>query len=130
MNLDNLPDALPLDGTELVAVMQNGVWCKANLSLVLTTTPVAITAVPTGFTATDIDYQQIDLAWTSGAADFIVERSLDESSWQPIYQGATASYSDTGLYGENTYFYRVAAIDTGEVASEWVYADATTPSAP
>lgn len=129
-SLNNLPDALPLDGTELVAVLQAGVWCKANLSRVLTTTPVTITAVPTGFTATAFDHTQIDIAWTSAAADFLLERSLDESSWELIYQGATASYSDTGLYEENTYYYRVSAIDTGEVSSEWVYADATTPAAP
>ena len=129
MTIDNLPYADPLTGEELVLVQQDGVAKWAQLSKVLTTTPIAITATPTAFTATDIDYQQIDLAWT-GVGDFILERSLDESSWQQIYAGSTASYSDTGLYQENQYFYRVSAQDTGEVQSDWAYADATTPAAP
>lgn len=129
MTIYNLPYADPLTGEELVLVQQDGVAKWAQLSKVLTTTPIAITATPTAFTATDIDYQQIDLAWT-GVGDFILERSLDESSWEPIYAGSNASYSDTGLYPENTYYYRVSAHDTGEVQSDWAYADATTPAAP
>lgn len=129
MNLDNLEILTELDGTELVPVEKSGVWYKASLSLLLTTTPVPITAKPTGFTATTISDTEIDLAWT-GSGDFSLERSPDNSSWQPIYTGSTASYSDTGLYEDNQYFYRVSAQDTGELQGDWAYADATTDAAP
>lgn len=125
MTLENLPDAEPLDGTELVAVLQNGMWRKAPLSRVLVVTPIAPTADPTAFTATAIDDANIDLTW-SGSGDFVLERSLDESSWEQIYTGSTASFSDTLLYADNQYFYRVSAQDTGEITSDWVYTDATT----
>ena len=124
-----IPEAQPLDGTEEVLVIQGGVVCRVNLSKFLNTTPVTITAVPTGFTATTISDTEIDLAW-SGSGDFQLERSLDESSWEPIYQGSTASYSDTLLYGDNQYFYRVAAQGSGEIISDWVFADATTDPTP
>jgi len=124
-----IPEAQPLDGTEEVLVIQSGVVCRVNLSKFLTTTPVTITAVPTGFTATTISDTEIDLAW-SGSGDYFLERSLDSSSWEPIYQGSTANYSDTLLYGDNQYFYRVAAQDTGEIISDWVFADATTDPTP
>ncbi len=130
MNLNSLPYAEPLTGEELVVVQQGGVWCKAQLSKLLTTTPVAITATPTAFTATTINDTDIDLAWTSSAAAFTLERSLDESSWEQIYTGATASFSDTLLQADNQYFYRVSATDTSEIQSDWAYADATTDPAP
>ncbi len=129
MDLDNLPIVDILDGTELIPVQQGGVWKLAQLARVLAATPDPFTPPVTGFTATDIDYQQIDLAWT-GSGDFVLQRSLDENSWETIYEGSTASHSDVGLYEENQYFYRVSAQDTGELVSTWEYADATTPAAP
>lgn len=127
--LDNLPQADPLDGSEMVPVLQGGVWKIAQLARVLDVTPLVFTADPTAFTATPISDTEIDLTW-AGAGDFILERSPDESSWEQIYAGATASFNDSLLYGDNQYWYRLSAQDTGELVSNWVYADATTLSPP
>ena len=125
MNLNNLPDAGPLDGTELMPVFQGGQWCKAPIFKVQQVVPATQTATPTGFTATPISDTEIDLTW-SGIGDFVLERSLDQFSWEVLYTGTTASYSDTLLLGDNQYFYRVSAQDTGEIQSDWATADTTT----
>jgi hypothetical protein len=49
-----------------------------------------------------------------GAAGYKVERSLDGTSWDaPVTLGAVLSYSDTTTTLNTTYYYRVAAFNTG-----------------
>ena len=126
MDLNNLPDAGPIDGNELTPVLQNGVWCKAPLyQVVYMATPLA-TAEPTAFVATAISDTQINLTW-SGVGTFTLERNRDnDGAWVEIYSGVTASYNDTVLYGSEHYYYRLSAKDTGLQDSFKVLADATT----
>ncbi len=127
----DLPEAATLTGLEYVRLFQDGQEVKAYLYQVLNLPAPVLTASPTGFTATAIDEQQIDLAWTSAAANFILERNRDNNdAWEKIYEGATASFSDTGLTGDEHYYYRLTAQDVGEFQSLYVYADDTTLSPP
>ena len=126
MELDNLADAVPLDGSELIPVLQNGVWVKATLYQVLYMTSPVATADPTAFVATAISDTQINLTW-SGLGTFILERNRNnDGSWLAIYEGVTASFNDTGLYLNEHYYYRLSAKETGKQYSFKVLADATT----
>lgn len=129
-DFNNIPAAGPLDGTDEVIILQAGQPVRALLWKVLTFTPGTATADPTAFAATPIDDANIDLDWTAAGDNYILERSPDESSWQEIYNGATASFSDTDLYPDNTYNYRVKSQETGYYDSDWVYVDGTTPALP
>ncbi len=127
----DLPEAAALDGTEVIAIYQGGQMVKVPLYLVLNLPTPVLTAAPTGFTATAFDDVQIDLAWTSAAANFILERNRgDNDAWEKIYEGSTVSFSDTGLTGDEHYYYRLTAQDVGEYQSPYVYADETTLSPP
>ena len=126
IDLTNLADAAPLDGTELVAMLQGGVWVKAPLYFAVSIPTPVITAVPTAFTGTAISDVQIDLAWT-GLATFILQRCREnDGAWVTIYTGTTASFSDPDLFGDETYYYRVNDTDTGEFTSDWATTNATT----
>lgn len=128
--LSNLTEADTLTGSEYIPVLQNGVWCKAPLYKVLFMTTPTETASPTAFTATAISDVQINLAW-AGVGNFILEKNRENSgAWVQIYSGATASYNDTVLYGDEHYYYRLSAIEAGKQYSFYVLADATTFGAP
>lgn len=130
IDLATLGDAGPLDGTELVAMLQNGVWVKAPLYFAVSITTPVITAVPTSFVATAISDVQIDLTW-SGLGAFILQRCREnDGAWVTIYTGATASFSDTDLFGDETYYYRVNDTDTGEFTSDWATVNETTLTPP
>lgn len=127
MTLDNLPDAGTLDGTELVPVQQNGIWCKAQLSRVLALPTPTFISDPIAFTATAISDTEIDLTWSGSGSNYILERCRgNDGAWVEIYSGATASFSDTGLYPGESYYYRVKGQGAGNFDSNWVYANATT----
>ena len=126
-NLNNLPDADDLDGTELIPVLQNGVWCKAELARVLALPTPTFAATPTAFTATVISYGQIDLTWSGSGTNYILQRNRENSgAWVTIYSGSTASFDDDTLYTGEHYYYRVKAQDTGDSDSDWAFTDATT----
>jgi subtilisin family serine protease len=95
----------------------------------------------TGLTGTAVSSSEIDLSWTdvSGETGYKVQRSADGTSgWTQI--GTTgqdvATYADTGLAAETTFFYRVLATNTGgdsapsTVASATTKADASPPTVP
>ena len=124
--INDLPDAGTLTGLEFVAVLQDGIEVKTQIYKILAVTPATVTATPTAFTATGISETEIDLAWTGAGDNYILERSFDESSYNEIYSGATASFSDTGLYSDNEYWYRVKAQFTGQIDSEWIIISGTT----
>lgn len=73
-------------------------------------------AGPSGLSATVISKSEIDLAWIDNSESetgFVLERSLDQTSWTPIYFAAnTQSDADTGLSANTTYYYRVRAQGT------------------
>lgn len=84
---------------------------------------------PENLTATAADYDQIDLSWDSvdGATSYHVYRS--ETSGGPYTEvdtTASASYSDTGLTQDTTYYYVVTADDGTNESSQSSEASATT----
>lgn len=130
IDLSTLPDAGPLDGTELVAMLQGGTWVKAPLFQAISLPAPVITAVPTSFVATAIDGYEIDLTWSSGTA-FVLQRCRNnDGAWVTIYEGATAAYNDTDLYPDETYYYRVNDTGVGEFSSNWATTNETTLSPP
>jgi subtilase family serine protease len=66
---------------------------------------------PTGLTATAISYFQIHLSWNSVAAahTYTIERSTDNATWQVVATTSGTTYTDNGLQGSTTYYYRIAA---------------------
>jgi fibronectin type 3 domain-containing protein len=80
-------------------------------------TPAAIAPAPTGLTAT-AGNGQVGLAWTasSGAASYNVYRgtSAGGESGTAIATGVTStSYTDSTVVNGTTYYYKVAAVNTG-----------------
>jgi hypothetical protein len=95
-------------------------------------TTTAILAAPTSLSASAISGTQIDLSWVDnsvGEDGVKVERSPNGSTgWAQIgTAGANATtYSDTGLSGATTYYYRVRAYDGGVDSAYSSTANATT----
>lgn len=119
------------DGSEFLIVEKDGVPMKLPLYLAVGIPAPVIAAAPTSFTPTVVDHEQIDLTWSGTADNFIIERCREnDGAWQQIYSGATASFSDTELYPEEHYYYRLKSQVTGEFDSEWVLTDETTDPAP
>lgn len=89
---------------------------------------------PTGLTATAMSPTRIDLAWnaSSGATGYRVEKSSNGSSgWNEIAQLTTqTTYSDTTVSQQQTWFYRVRALNTGGFSPYSNVASATTPAPP
>jgi subtilisin family serine protease len=75
-------------------------------------------AAPSNLTATAISSSQIDLLWTDNSyieTGFKIERKIGETGTysQAATVGANVTtYSDTGLNGSTTYYYRVRAYNT------------------
>ena len=96
---------------------------------------VAPPSAPTGLTATAMSPSRIDLSWNDvgGETGFRVERSPNGSgSWVEIASLGTnqTTYSDTQVSAQQTYFYRVRALNTGGFSPYSNVASATTPSPP
>lgn len=79
---------------------------------------VTVPGAPTNLTANAASTNQINLAWTDNANNetgFKIERSINGTSFTEIATVAAnvTSYSNTGLAGSTTYFYRVRASNSG-----------------
>jgi hypothetical protein len=89
---------------------------------------------PTNLTATAINPNRIDLAWQDNSGDelgFRISRSLDGSSFTEIASVGpnVATFSDTGLTPDTTYFYVVVAFNNfGNSVPTNVAGDTTPPS--
>lgn len=131
VDLNTLGQAEPLTGLEQLPLLQNGIWVLGRLADVLNLTPPTIATAPTAFAAVAFDESQIDLTWTGSGDNYIVESNRGDNgdAWVEIYSGATASYSDTLLFPEETYYYRLKSQVTGEADSDWVLTNETTPAA-
>lgn len=71
-------------------------------------------AAPSGLLATAVSKTQINLNWTDNASNesgYLIERSLNGTSFTQIALTAAnvRTYSNTGLAGNKTYYYRVRA---------------------
>lgn len=92
---------------------------------------------PASFTATlnaSIS-TRIDATWTAPPAAFrvsayVLERSIDNSTWAQVYSGTALTYPDTGRAAGTKYFYRLRVLDLQSHYSPFVTANATTPAAP
>ena len=131
VDLNTLGQAEPLTGLEQIPLLQNGIWVLGRLADVLNLTPPTIATAPTAFAAVAFDANQIDLTWTGSGDNYIVESTRGDSgdSYVEIYSGATASFSDTLLFPEETYYYRLKSQVIGEADSDWVLTNETTPAA-
>jgi hypothetical protein len=131
VDLNTLGQAEPLTGFEELPLLQNGIWVLGRLADVLNLATPTIAAAPTAFAAVAFDESQIDLTWSGSADNYVLESTRGDSgdSYVQIYSGATASFSDTLLFPEETYYYRVKSQVTGEADSDWVLTNETTPAA-
>jgi hypothetical protein len=85
---------------------------------------------PSNLTATAGSSGQVNLSWTinsSTQTGFEVFHSVDKVNWSLVATTAAnaTSYSDTGLSGSTTYYYRVAAVMSNAI-SDYATASATT----
>ena len=92
-------------------------------------------SAPTGLTATAISSTQIDLSWNdvSSETGYRVERSANGSNaWSEIaiLNQNQQTYSDLQVRSQQTYFYRVRALNNGGFSPYSNIANATTPSPP
>ena len=96
-------------------------------------------AAPSDLSATAVSGSQIDLAWTQNATNataYLVERSSDNVIFSQLASlGASATnFSNTGLPGSSTYYYRVRASNSGVFSLYSNTTNATTlpgvPAAP
>ena len=109
----------------------------ASVSSDLLVTPAA----PTGLSITETSRSTAELSWTAPADDggesvddYRIQQSTDGSSWTTLTDGVSASTTATvsSLVGGNTYYFRVAAINsegTGADVSDSI-AWTVTPAAP
>ncbi len=100
------------------------------------TTPGAPPNAPTGLTATAFSSSQINLAWTDNSSNesgFKIERKTGATG--TYAEVATVgmnvtSYSDSGLTGETTYYYRVRSYNPNGASAYSNEANATTTGPP
>jgi fibronectin type 3 domain-containing protein len=86
-------------------------------------------AAPTGVAATAASASQINLTWTAvtGAANYTVQRSTTSGGpYSTVGSPTTASFSDTGLAANTTYFYVVQAVNASGSSASSTQASATT----
>ena len=111
----------------------NGALSGAQIAALYALTPVA-PAAPTNLIATAASASVINLAWApvSGATNYLVQRSLVSGGpYAVVASGSTATnFTDTGLSGSTTYYYVVAAVNSGGPGTNSIQASATTLTAP
>lgn len=94
--------------------------------------PSAPPAAPSDLSATATSSSTIDLAWTDNSSNesgFAIERSPDGSTWNSLATVATdvATYTDTGLASNTTYWYRVSAHNDAGASAWSLPVSGTTP---
>ncbi|HEV2480084.1 MAG TPA: fibronectin type III domain-containing protein [Puia sp.] len=84
-----------------------------------TTQPLpAIPAVPGGFAGKALTYSSLSLSWSSvaGASTIVIDRSANNDQqyvqWA-VLPGTATSFTDTGLYANSTYYYKIQAVNPG-----------------
>ncbi|MBI3911135.1 MAG: fibronectin type III domain-containing protein [Armatimonadetes bacterium] len=95
-------------------------------------------AAPSDLSATAVSASEIELSWTDNSTSetlFKIERSPDNVIFTQVAtasasagSGGTVTYTDSGLAGNTTYFYRVRAANAGGNSGYSNVANATTPA--
>lgn len=105
-----------------------------------TPTPAPTPAAPSALAASAASSSQINLSWSDNSSNetgFKVERATSSAGpWGQVGTTPASSYSDAGLAGSTTYWYRVRAYNTSgdsgysNSASATTSASTTAPAAP
>ena len=86
----------------------------SNLSSVVAV-DVTAPAVPTGLATTSISFEDVVLNWDDNTevdlSHYVIERSLDNISWDDIDTSTTSSFTDDTVLENTIYYYRLRAID-------------------
>lgn len=74
----------------------------------------------------------VEISWSAGAdsdgnlAGYILERSVNSTTWTEVYRGALRSYTDAAKVEWEDVAYRVKAYDTHGASSEYLYSEKRT----
>jgi YD repeat-containing protein len=128
-----------LTGTSTTYVGFGAVASAANESVSYSVDSVVVTgappAAPTNLVATTASDAQVNLSWAAApgsVSGYLVERSADNVSWQDVddTRADTLTYSDGGRTEATTYYYRVRAVNYGDLSAPTPVAVATTQLSP
>ena len=106
-----------------------------EISATTTAAPTTVPAAPSGLSATATSEINIDLSWSDNSTDesnFVVQRSATSGTGFATIDtlaANTTSYSNSGLTGSTTYYYRVYATNSVGDSGFSNEVNATTPAA-
>jgi len=88
-----------------------------------------VPGIPTGLTAAAMSFNSITVSWSSvtGATGYVIYRSTSEAgTFTEVGTSAAVSYTNTGLIPSTTYYYKVAASNSGGVGGQSNAVNVTT----
>ena len=74
----------------------------------------------------------VEISWAAGSdsdgnlAGYVLERSINGTTWTEVYRGALRSYTDVAKSDWNTVAYRVKSFDTHGASSDYMYSESRT----
>lgn len=74
----------------------------------------------------------VEISWSAGSdsdgnlAGYILERSVNGTTWTEVYRGALRSYTDAAKAAWNTVAYRVKSFDTYGASSDYMHSESRT----
>jgi fibronectin type 3 domain-containing protein len=124
---------------KVTAYNSAGESSQSSYASATTSTLVSIPTTPSGVSVTSASSNSITVSWiaVTGASSYKVYRSATSSgSYTSVGDVTATSYTDTGLSGSTTYYYKVSAYNSAGESSQSSPISATTsatvkvPSAP
>jgi hypothetical protein len=115
-----------IDDITMVACFYNGTSWIFELTPVLAGAALSTLATPTGFALTPGN-ASMGIVWNAvaNATGYVLQSSLDGSSWTQVYSGSATSQNFTGLTNGQLYYYRVKATAPGYNDSAFASGSAT-----